>query len=293
MGLLCLLGCLTFSCQNSEGKSKCHEKANIPTTPLVCVDNYPLFYMANRIGNGQVEVCFPGLGDVNPAFWMPDPKSIQIFQSADLILLNGKGYSHWTQRVKLPRKRTVNTLADIEQRIEIPAVFPSQKLNYNLWLNPVHATVQAKNVYSSLTRLKPESKTLFEKQLEGLEKDLNEMEEVMRQNLKARKGEVLLTNTYEFDYLFEQYGLEVMHFNWNVNASRREGEWMRFKAYYQKYHWRKIICSELPPDPIREKLRQYGVEPMVLNSCANVCVEGDYLLVMKENLNKLDHLLRE
>ena len=47
--------------------------------------NYPLAYFAERIGADQVEVVLPAPADVDPAYWMPDQKTISAFQKADLI----------------------------------------------------------------------------------------------------------------------------------------------------------------------------------------------------------------
>ena len=55
--------------------------------------NYPLQYFAQRIAGEHAQVIFPGPEDEDPAFWMPDTETIQRYQQADLILLNGAGYA--------------------------------------------------------------------------------------------------------------------------------------------------------------------------------------------------------
>ena len=54
----------------------------------VYVVNYPLKYFAERIGGDAVTVVFPAPADEDPAYWMPDAKTISDYQKADLILLN-------------------------------------------------------------------------------------------------------------------------------------------------------------------------------------------------------------
>jgi zinc transport system substrate-binding protein len=82
----------------------------------VYVVNYPLQYFAERIGGEHVNVVFPAPADVDPAYWMPDTKTISDYQQADLILLNGAGYARWVNRVTLPRFRMVNTSAGFKDR---------------------------------------------------------------------------------------------------------------------------------------------------------------------------------
>ena len=75
----------------------------------VYVVNYPLKYFDERIGGEYVDVVFPVPPDVDPVFWTPDIPTINAYQQADLILLNGAAYAKWVGQVSLPRSRTVDT----------------------------------------------------------------------------------------------------------------------------------------------------------------------------------------
>ena len=69
---------------------------------LVYAVNYPLAYMAERIGGKQVRVEFPAPAGADPAYWKPGLEVIARYQEADLILLNGAGYAGWIGKVSLP-----------------------------------------------------------------------------------------------------------------------------------------------------------------------------------------------
>ena len=71
--------------------------------------NYPLQYFTQRIAGDHARVVFPAPADVDPAFWMPDRKTIGDYQQADLIVLNGAAYAGWVSKASLPRLRQVNT----------------------------------------------------------------------------------------------------------------------------------------------------------------------------------------
>ena len=47
--------------------------------------NYPLQYFTQRIAGDHARVVFQAPADVEPAFWMPDHKTIGEYQQADLI----------------------------------------------------------------------------------------------------------------------------------------------------------------------------------------------------------------
>jgi len=74
-------------------------------TLTVYVVNYPLQYFSERIGGEAVEVHFPVPPDVDPAYWNPDILTIQKYQKADLILINGAGYAKWIRKTSLPQSK--------------------------------------------------------------------------------------------------------------------------------------------------------------------------------------------
>ena len=43
---------------------------------------------------------FPTPSEGDPAFWQPDAQAVATFQQADLILLNGAGYTLWVNRLR-------------------------------------------------------------------------------------------------------------------------------------------------------------------------------------------------
>ena len=99
----CLFGSLLFCVVGICMPLQVH--AEDPLT--IYTINYPLQYFAQRIAGEHAQVISPGPADEDPAFWMPDTETIQRYQQADLILLNGAGYARWTKRVSLPRLRGI------------------------------------------------------------------------------------------------------------------------------------------------------------------------------------------
>ena len=89
IGLLTLVDC-GRSGPESAPEAPAEPTAAQTTEALsVYTVNYPLQYLAERIGGDLVEVIFPAPDDVDPAYWAPSPEEIAGYQQADLILLNG------------------------------------------------------------------------------------------------------------------------------------------------------------------------------------------------------------
>ena len=82
----------------------------------VYVVNYPLKYFAERIAGDQATVVFPAPSEGDPAYWMPDAKTITKYQQADLILLNGANCAKWVKKVSLPRSKMIDTSAKFKDR---------------------------------------------------------------------------------------------------------------------------------------------------------------------------------
>jgi len=161
--ILCvgLLSVLTFS--TAQGAS---DKLT------VYVVNYPLQYFAKRIAAEHAQVVFPAPPNVDPAYWMPDAKTISAFQGADLILLNGANYAKWVNKVSLPQFRLVNTSAGFQDRYIQAAEVTThshgpegkhahEALAFTTWLDFSLAAQQAKAITEALTHKRPALKDTF------------------------------------------------------------------------------------------------------------------------------------
>src|SRR5688500_10032420 len=73
--------------------------------PTIVTVNYPLAYFAEQLAGKDAVVKFPAPPDEDPDYWQPDEESIEQYQNADLILLNGSDYAKWTKSVSLPESK--------------------------------------------------------------------------------------------------------------------------------------------------------------------------------------------
>ena len=81
-----------------------------PDAYVVAVNN-PLAYFAQRLAGDAIEVRLPVPEATDPAFWQPDVDDILLLQGAELVLLNGAGYSPWLNKVAISRRSLVVTIA--------------------------------------------------------------------------------------------------------------------------------------------------------------------------------------
>ena len=139
----------------------------------VVVVNYPLQYFAERLLGGATEVVNPIPDGVDPSFWRPSIADISSVQAADLILLNGAGFSTWTTKVSLPRSKLVDTSRGFEDRlIAIESITHSHgdgevhshgETAFTTWIDPQIAIAPASEVNNALSKKWPGGAQTFAK----------------------------------------------------------------------------------------------------------------------------------
>jgi zinc transport system substrate-binding protein len=182
----------------------------------VYVVNYPLKYFAERIGGDHVKVVFPAPADEDPAYWMPDAKTITDYQRADLILLNGVNYAKWVNKVSLPRFRLVNTSVSFKDRYIVTTEVLThshgtegkhahESLAFTTWIDPELAAMQAEAIADALTRKNPTQRDAFQKNYRTLVKDLIALDRNIKAVVSKDPSRPLLVSHPVYDYFAREY----------------------------------------------------------------------------------------
>jgi len=264
----------------------------------VYVVNYPLQYFAERIGVDHVNVVFPAPADIDPAYWMPDTKTISDYQKADLILLNGAGYAKWVNKATLPRFRMVDTSAGFKDRyIETAEILTHshgsegehahESLAFTTWIDFSLAAQQAKAIAASLGRKRPELKELFQKNYQTLEQDLLKLDQDLKKLFSKDPSRPLVVSHPVYDYFARRYELNIRSVHWEPGEIPTNEQMMELSRIL-KEHPAKWMLWEGEPirDPVK-RLSSIGVESLVFDPCGNRPNKGDFLSVMRKNVENL------
>jgi zinc transport system substrate-binding protein len=264
----------------------------------VYVVNYPLQYFAERIGGEHVNVFFPAPADFDPAYWMPDAKTISEYQQADLILLNGAGYARWVNKVTLPRFRLINTSAGFkDQYIETAEILTHshgsegehahESLAFTTWIDFSLAANQAKAILAALSRKRLGLKDVFQKNYQRLEQDLLKLDQDLKTLISKDPSRPLVVSHPVYGYFARRYGLNIKSVHWEPDAIPTNEHIMELKGILKEHPANWMIWEGEPIKESAQRLQAVGIDSLVFDPCGNAPDQGDFLSVMRQNLKNL------
>jgi zinc transport system substrate-binding protein len=263
--------------------------------PQVLVANYPLKYFAQRIGGGAVDVVFPAPPDEDPAFWQPNDVAITQLQNADVILMNGATYSKWAEKVTLPQSKMVDTSAAFKaQYIEIKAdsthshgpggEHSHSGIAFTTWIDLVQAIQQAEAVKASLANYSSDT----EKNFVALKSDLQTLDARLIAVGKRMANTPLLASHPVYHYFARRYTLNLQSVLWEPDVVPDEKAMEEIRVLRLKHPAKWMIWEGEPEKESVAKLEAIGVKSLVFDPCGNVPDGGDFLSVMKANVEMLE-----
>ena len=287
-----LLGCISLLLLTGPG----HGADNAPLK--VYTVNYPLKYFAERIGGEHVEAILPVPRDVDPAFWNPGIAEVNNYQRADLILLNGAGYAKWVQKVSLPRARVVDTSKNFKDRFitgkEVlthshgaKGEHAHESLAFTTWLDFSLAARQAHAVALALVRQKPAAKTEFETNFKALLNDLEQLDQQLLAAVSARPAKPLVMSHPVYDYLIARYKLNAVSLHWEPEEEPGAAQMSDLSHILKTHPAQWMIWEGEPLAASVDKLAELGLSSRVFDPCGNEPGTGDFLSVMRQNINNL------
>lgn len=270
---------------------------------VVYTVNYPLQYFTQHIGGDQVEVHFPAPTDIDPAFWMPDSEALAGFQNADLILFNGAGYAQWVNKVSLPRLKILNTSQGFMDHYLTTDLDTTHShgpggehshvgLAFTTWLDFKQALMQAHAILEVLKQQRPEASAQFDQNYNQLEKELMDLDRRMQLLSLQQPGVILWASHPVYQYLGRRYQMNVQSVMWEPGKALTKQAMDEFKKGLKKFPSPWMLWEAEPLPETIQALKELDIQSLVFNPCANIPEQGDFMSVMKRNVENLEAALK-
>jgi zinc transport system substrate-binding protein len=250
--------------------------------------NYPLHYFAQRIGGDLIQLEYPIPEDVDPAYWVPDEKALEVHQSADIIFTNGADYAKWMHNVSLPSSRIVNTSKAFENEyIELQEVAthshgPEGKHEhtgyaFTTWLDFELAIAQTKTIKNALIHKLPNEENKLEENFNFLKADLMGLHERMIQLAKEAGDQHFIGPHPVYQYLTTAYGIPIHSVHFESGEMPSNKQWKEIPHLMGHYPVDVMIWEGDHLPGIKEKLNEYKLKVAVFNPCGNKPEKGNLM----------------
>jgi zinc transport system substrate-binding protein len=261
--------------------------------------NYPLAYFTERIGGDQVRVVLPAPPDGDPAAWTPAAPELEAFRKADLIVLNGAGYEPWAEGAGLPKDRVVQTSASFADKYLTTEEEDSHThadgsthshdatIAFTIWLDPKLALIQATAIRDALSAKRPAAASQFKAGFEALEADLMALDGELAAVFAKLGDDPVVFSHPVYQYLQARYGINAISVHWEPGEKPGQNELMKLAVTLPDHPAELMIWEGPPVSETTEALVRMAVESVVMDPCANRPAEGDYLSVMRQNVENL------
>jgi zinc transport system substrate-binding protein len=263
--------------------------------------NSPLAYFARRLAGDAADVIMPVPEGRDPAFWGPSIAEIADVQSADLILLNGAGYSQWTERTSLPRSRTVDTSRAFTGRlIQVEGVVHSHGPEGEhshaatasiTWLDYGQAAEQARAVAEALARRAPEKAAAIETALTELEADLAALDARGYRIGAAAADARLIASHPVYHYFARAYGITIGDLEWEASTTPSDAQWAELESPQNGTSNTVMLWDAEPIPETRQRLAELGVRVVLFPTLANTT--EDFVDASHLSLERLEAALSD
>jgi len=303
MGVCAAMLALVTSC---NPKTRAPEQTEpMASNPAIYTTTYPLKYFVERIGRDNVGVNCPVPAEPEAFLSNMTPEIIEGYQKADIVVINGAGYEKWIEVACLKESRIVDTARPCKDvLIEMDAVTHShgpggdhthKGIDGHIWLDPLYAGLQAREIASAMVARFPAHASDFEKGYSSLAEDLAGLDRLFSAATEQYDGRPMLASHPSYSYIARRYGWEVVNPKVGLDPKETPDErtWSKLRRVLAARPAGLILWESAPEAEVAEAVRrELGLRGVVFSPCMELSEEDvraglDYLGVMRRNAENM------
>ena len=270
---------------------------------MVFASNYPLSFFAEKISGKPEIVLFPKIkGD--PAFWEPTTSDIVTIQRSDIILRNGAMYEKWRIVVALPKRKVVDTSKYFRRQYIVmkeavdhahgPGGAHSHAgTAFTTWIDFNQAAFQAKAIKDAMIKQNIATEELLNSNFNALIDDLRVLDTEINEMVQGHPKVPLVASHPVYQYFARRYGLNIKAVLWEPDVFPSEQMWTHLEEVLKEHPAKWMIWEGEPLQKSVAKLKKMGIESIVFDPCGNRPEHGNFLSVMRQNIENLRLIFKD
>jgi len=260
---------------------------------VVASSNF-LYEFSQTIGNEMIDVSLLVPMGVDPHDWEPTIRDTERLHRSDMLIINGIGYEHWIDSLDTSGYQGI--IVDTSNGIFIDDEKHDDEKHENLdphiWLNPVYAQLQVKNIVNALSNSNPENKKYYQSNAEIYITELDLLDSKIRNDLSSCRTD-FITFHNAFSYFSKEYGL-TQHTIISSNNSHGEVTPQKLEniiSIAKKLNIKVIFAEESTSTKTSQVIAdEIGGKVLVL-SPLEITSNSNYISKMNQNLENLKEAL--
>ena len=264
--------------------SSCSDKApstdkNTDRLPEIITVNAPLQYFTEQLASDLAQVTMIAETEGDPADWQPNIDEALRIQQAELVILNGAGYSKWPNKVAISGTKLINTSQAFSQDyIELDnetthshgptAEHSHGELAFTTWMDTSQAIKQAQAIARALENNWPEDSQSIRQREDQLIAELTKLDKAYQQQAKQLSGKTIIYSHPVYQYFERRYQLEGTSLHWEPNELPTENEWLKLKSLLGNAGDGVLIWEDTPSTEIKARMQSMGLMYIVIKPAA-------------------------
>jgi zinc transport system substrate-binding protein len=143
-----------------------------------------------------------------------------------------------------------------------------------------------------LSRQLPAQREAFEANFGALENDLMALDSRLTAITARDQAKPLFASHPVYQYLARRYEMNLKSVMWEPDAVAPPEEWQALAKLAEEHPAKWMLWEDAPSPDNLKRLQELGIESIVFNPCGNRQDNGDFLAIMKSNLENIEQVFR-
>ena len=181
-----------------------YQISNTADKVRVVASFYPMLEFVKRVGGERVEVSSLIPVGIEPHDYEPTIQQVQDAQTADMLVINGAGFEEkWIKNIKA--RSVLDTSVGLN--LTSSAQVSSKSVDPHIWLDPILAKQQVKNIRDGLIKVDPANSEYYKENANRFISDLDSLDKTIKSELSSCEKKDFIAFHNAFSYFSKRYGL--------------------------------------------------------------------------------------